>query len=579
MSLVHSVDTMALLLAVDATQHTTASVSNFYYNIVGGGGLFEWDSSGDKFKHNGGTIIDPTHTVPPGSSGWLGPQHSTTDGVWRRINTANYIDVNIFGAKANGIYNCSDVIYFITLFFNGADGNIYFPLGQYLLDTNSTTNPAETLIGSNITVIMGHNATFKLGDNYSLKTQGTMTTEGTFPINQDSSFSEQSLNARTNRANYAPAMDIAAKTSIELLGSDGPTPTENGVMFSALNNLGERKVFAGIITEAETKTSGGEEGRLHFLVNDGNYSQYVGTVNHDGAWVLGPGLPSLTADIAGTMNTGNTAPLLGERVSVADPDYYDCRGLAVRNLRLLDNNYEDISSLSGSQYDSLTVEEKEALKKEQLMDDFKDLRSGMGFTIRNFDHQEVTSGLIRTRFSDATANAHHTYMYASTFVNGLEVNGPYFYNKQLFDNGRFIGPDKDTVYTGEISGVKTLVGAGNVDLVTVTLDDDYGACIIEINATGRGTGTKAFALSYKRHISIMNAGTGADVRVMGSDHIYSSGGASTLVFTYVSGNTFKVSFVDDFASQNKHISFNAKVMGGCGNNGTDAGIASLVIAP
>jgi len=78
-------------------------VASFYDvvpNIVpdGGGGRFVYDASANANLHDGGTIIDPTHTVAPGATGWW--TAITGTGVWRRIYDG-FLNIAWFGSPTS----------------------------------------------------------------------------------------------------------------------------------------------------------------------------------------------------------------------------------------------------------------------------------------------------------------------------------------------------------------------------------------------------------------------------------------------------------------------------------------------
>lgn len=76
-----------------------------FYDVVpsvvpdGGGGQFVWDKNGDAADHDGGTIIDPSHSITPGATGYWTPETGT--GVWRRICDVGNYNVRHFGAKGD----------------------------------------------------------------------------------------------------------------------------------------------------------------------------------------------------------------------------------------------------------------------------------------------------------------------------------------------------------------------------------------------------------------------------------------------------------------------------------------------
>lgn len=179
-------------------------------------------------------------------------------------------------------------------------------------------------------------------------------------------------------------------------GAYGPNPSKQGLQFYANDSAGERKVFAAIETEIQDDTAGAVAGRLHFLTNDGNFLQVVGTVNRDGSWIMGPGAPSYIMQICGEQTVNNVVgpgAVFGERLSVEDPDYDDVRAFAVRNLKIA-----DLTDLG--------------------------YRVGMGFSILNSAGKERPTGHLRFQYSDRTANNEDSYTYFTTLRNGYQIDGP-----------------------------------------------------------------------------------------------------------------------------------------------------------
>lgn len=82
---------------------TTISVILLGFRTVGdgGGGTLYWSDSEDKNNHNGGTIIDPDHSVIPGNSGWWSAENTGT-GCWVRTLDF-YVTPEMFGAVGDGI--------------------------------------------------------------------------------------------------------------------------------------------------------------------------------------------------------------------------------------------------------------------------------------------------------------------------------------------------------------------------------------------------------------------------------------------------------------------------------------------
>lgn len=200
-----------------------------------------------------------------------------------------------------------------------------------------------------------------------------------------------------------------ARTKAQLLtgpdptypGAYGPDPSQQGLQFWADDTAGDRKVFAAIETEIESNIAGAVDGRLHFLTNDGDFLQIIGTVDRDGSWILGPGAPPYIMNIAGAQVINGVTPpgpIFGERVSALEMEYQDARVLAVRNC-----NVANVTSLGD--------------------------RVGIGFSIVNAATKERPVGYIRAQYSDRTSiNSEDSYMYPTTLVNGVQIDGPYIHN-------------------------------------------------------------------------------------------------------------------------------------------------------
>lgn len=196
-----------------------------------------------------------------------------------------------------------------------------------------------------------------------------------------------------------PSMATVAGTLAEIDPEAGATPAGHyGIAFATENDDGTRSVYAAIIGEIESATPGAEEGRLHFLVNDGGFLQVIGTINKDGALIWGPGAPSFVMEIAGEQ-TINGVPgpgaLFGERHSVQDPDYIDCRPYAIRNIKIT-----DLTSL--------------------------DYRVGQGFSILNSAGVERPVGTFRYQYVNRTAGSETTRAYLALLKGNSEKNGPYW---------------------------------------------------------------------------------------------------------------------------------------------------------
>jgi len=82
---------MSFSLPTDALVQTIG----FYAAGDGSSALYRWDASTDKSTHNGGRVIDPTHSVSPGAAGWWTAENSGL-GVFRV--DADFISIENYGA-------------------------------------------------------------------------------------------------------------------------------------------------------------------------------------------------------------------------------------------------------------------------------------------------------------------------------------------------------------------------------------------------------------------------------------------------------------------------------------------------
>jgi hypothetical protein len=85
------------------------SISAFYTDLDGGGGMFVWDSDGDKATHDGGTIIDPVVAREYLTGTAISTGYFTAGagvGVWKRVYDGS-IEVKWFGARGDNSANDS----------------------------------------------------------------------------------------------------------------------------------------------------------------------------------------------------------------------------------------------------------------------------------------------------------------------------------------------------------------------------------------------------------------------------------------------------------------------------------------
>jgi hypothetical protein len=309
------------------------------------------------------------------------------------------VSVKDFGAVGDGVTNDSAAIQAAV---TASDNKtLIFPSGSYLLGTNLTV--------SNLVSISFENSYLIVPSGVNVVFNGPVCSFGQYPFKKAGTGNYGLISTGMLTGNKSPfngSTDIQAQTLSQLLngnGAYGVNPNDSGVQFVALNNDGDRKVFAAIQAQIQSTSPGAEAGRLHFLVNDGDFSQTVGTVDRDGAWILGPGSPAYYAEICGSQTINGVSgpgPVFGERLSVADPDYDDCRVLAVRNTKIT-----DLTTLN--------------------------YKARIGFSILNTATKERPTGYCGVQYKTRTANNEDSYFYPTTLVNGTQVDGPFFHNNGI----------------------------------------------------------------------------------------------------------------------------------------------------
>lgn len=253
----------------------------------------------------------------------------------------------------------------------------------------------------------------------------------------DNLFTPSGTSAVARSVQDALRQIFKAYTTAELLaaGVTGASPnTAIGVQFSGDNSTPAIKVFGSVICEKGDVTPGAEGGRLHFLLNDGNFLQDIGTVDQNGAWILGPGIDSFTAQVAGLLSVNGgpvTAALFAERVSAVDLDLLDSIPLAVRALR-----FADVTDLTQ--------------------------KVGVGFTALDTSRTEVMVGKFRFQFGDRTASA-RTKAFLSLKYDGNLHDGP------IFDTDSFTTGDHNGFVPG-LHAVKPYVNQRVADYSIQTSD-------------------------------------------------------------------------------------------------------------
>jgi len=138
------VDTMADLQALDTADARNIYVLGFYYVGDGGGGLFYYDGSEDQANHDGGSVIDPNHSVAPGSSGWWTSENTGT-GCWKRPEVI-VPTPDMFGATTDSADAANNTAA-LTAFANSGYEEVHFPRLYVTDDTITFTGSVEKITG------------------------------------------------------------------------------------------------------------------------------------------------------------------------------------------------------------------------------------------------------------------------------------------------------------------------------------------------------------------------------------------------------------------------------------------------
>lgn len=135
----------SMLDLVSLTAPTIAGVGiemrSFYSNTNTGGGRFYWDINKSKASHNGGTIIDPDHSITPGNTGWW-TSENTGNGCWVK-QEKDTMSIAEFGAvsgvdSADAVQATIDSVEIGRIVTLGGDGES-FPLGKTINVNKSVT--------------------------------------------------------------------------------------------------------------------------------------------------------------------------------------------------------------------------------------------------------------------------------------------------------------------------------------------------------------------------------------------------------------------------------------------------------
>lgn len=135
------VNTMVELLALPKTGIPVAIMLNYTANVVGGGGVFKYDSTDTTSLSNGGTIVV-----------------AADGGRWKRAAIGE-VNVTHFGAVVGGVVDCYPAV---NAMINAGIRKIIYPEGVYY-QSQTVTIPQATDIefrgaGFRLTKIIGNNA-------------------------------------------------------------------------------------------------------------------------------------------------------------------------------------------------------------------------------------------------------------------------------------------------------------------------------------------------------------------------------------------------------------------------------------
>lgn len=131
-----TLQTIAALASADTAK--TYIVLGYHAKADGGGGIYWYDSVGNRNTHNGGTVIDPSKTFP---TNWSDQAQLTSwfavgsgVGIWKSLEAAeNVVDGRVFGVKFdNQATPVTDNTKALQKALASAD-TVYLPAGKYKL--------------------------------------------------------------------------------------------------------------------------------------------------------------------------------------------------------------------------------------------------------------------------------------------------------------------------------------------------------------------------------------------------------------------------------------------------------------
>jgi hypothetical protein len=203
----------------------TVTVAGYYPASHVGGGKFTWDSSCDRSRHNGGTIISPT-------VGWDGAAGQTqldfldgrgetsvkTPGCWRRPQS-NQKKFTEWGGRGD---------------WNGTQGTDNQPIWQHMRSAGFGPGPGQAILDPGYSNDYWFGNTVVLGtDNLELIIPTGVTARSTRPSSQGGLFLVGRLWFK--KAKQPPAVQSSGISGGGTIITTSPGDNENAVSFSAVH--------------------------------------------------------------------------------------------------------------------------------------------------------------------------------------------------------------------------------------------------------------------------------------------------------------------------------------------------------
>lgn len=179
-----TIDTISDFNSINIDDYPAVYVRGYHSPNDGGGGLFIYNSTIKRDKHNGGTIFDPTKSYTSTTNQNWFYNYSNNYGCYERVFESKTLDIRYFGAigdgyltnssySYNGInFNCRKYqgsdnywsLYYSAIFVNSSDYDLYIPKGVFY---SSSVCPLHLLDLYDVT-IYGHKFSSVLVNFYFL---------------------------------------------------------------------------------------------------------------------------------------------------------------------------------------------------------------------------------------------------------------------------------------------------------------------------------------------------------------------------------------------------------------------------